>query len=270
LAGDEQKRGDDEDREEDDYRLQGSLWEAGEREDPGHVDGNADENQSGESGGRSDLCSKECVPDCRAEIAHCSDFESLFRGRGNRSNAQWVGSPQPSCLIEETGVMTWLRCPNCGESCKNKAKFCPNCGAALKPADGQPGRVLAGPVAKRPTAAFILSVVAVVGLIVVALSMAFIDDAPGDIGSPVAGLFHSVGTVQFILGLGVLTAAIFLVMGGNDIEMLGSVILALGVVSIASLLLVVAEGTFAVIFLAIPGLLAVAAGLLARRTASSG
>jgi hypothetical protein len=117
---------------------------------------------------------------------------------------------------------------------------------------------------------FVLSIVAVVGMIAVALSMSFIDDAPGDVGSSVAGLFHAVGMVEFILGLGLLVSAIFLVVGGYDVELWGGVILAIGVVSVAALLLVVVEGTFAVIFLAIPGLLAVAAGLLGRRTVAKG
>jgi hypothetical protein len=115
---------------------------------------------------------------------------------------------------------------------------------------------------------FIVSMVAVVGLVAVSLSMSFTDDAPGDIGSPVAGLFHAVGTAEFVLGLGVLVSAMFLVIGGYRVEPWGSVILALGLVSIAALLLIVLEGTFAVIFLAIPGLFAVAAGLLARRTSA--
>jgi hypothetical protein len=130
-----------------------------------------------------------------------------------------------------------------------------------------PGAVSA-PRAK-PAVPFVISVVAVLGLIIVALSMSFIDDAPGDIGSSIAGLFHAVGTVEFILALGVLVSAMFLVVGGFDVELWGSVIMALGLASIAALFVVVLEGTFAVVFLSIPGLLAVVAGFLARRKATT-
>jgi hypothetical protein len=118
--------------------------------------------------------------------------------------------------------------------------------------------------ARRPVVPIVLSVFAVVGLIAVALSMFFIDDAPGDVGSPVAGLFHAVGAVQLVVGLGVLVSAMFLAMGGFDVKKWGSAILGLGVVSVAALLVIVAEGTFAVIFLAVPGALAIVAGFLAR------
>ncbi len=163
-----------------------------------------------------------------------------------------------------------MRCPSCGESSKKSARFCSNCGVALKGAEGGQAPTLAGPAANRPKAPFVLSVVAVVGLIAVALSMSFTDDAPGDIGSPIAGLFHSVGAVQLMIGLGVLTCSIFLQVRGFDAELWGNVILALGLVSVGSLLLIVVEGTFAVIFLAIPGVLAVLGGLLARRSGAAG
>jgi hypothetical protein len=163
-----------------------------------------------------------------------------------------------------------LRCPNCGESHDERAKFCPNCGAAVKPAGAQQDPGSLALVAKRPVLPFVLSLVGTAGLIAVAFSMSFFDDAPGDIGSPVAMLFHSVGAVQFALGLGLLTCSILLLVRRFDSELWGSVILAIGLVSIASLLLVVVEGTFAVIFLAIPGLLAVTAGLSARRSFSKG
>jgi len=114
-------------------------------------------------------------------------------------------------------------------------------------------------------APFILSIVAFVGLIAVALSMSFIDDAPGDIGSPIARLFHAVGAIQLVLGLGVLVSAMFLVIRGSDVKLWGNLILVLGSISIAGQLLMVVEGAFAVIFLAIPGLLAVVGGLLVRR-----
>jgi len=114
----------------------------------------------------------------------------------------------------------------------------------------------------------LLSLVAVVGLIAVALSMSFFDDAPGDVGSPVAGLFHAVGAVQLLLGLGVLVSAMFLAMRAFDVKTWGNAIVGLGAASIASLVVIVAEGTFAVVFLAVPGLLAVIAGLLAKRTAA--
>jgi hypothetical protein len=158
-----------------------------------------------------------------------------------------------------------LHCPSCGESCKKSAKFCPNCGTALTNASGQQAPDIATRAAKTPVVPLVLSVVAVVGLFAVAITMSFIDDAPGDIGSPVAMLFHSVGTVEFILGLAVLTSTAFVLLNGIDVGTWGSAILALGLVSVAATLLIVAEGTFAVIFLAIPGLLAVAAGLSARR-----
>ena len=124
------------------------------------------------------------------------------------------------------------------------------------------------PIARRPIVPIVLSVFAVVGLIAVALSMSFIDDAPGDVGSPVAGLFHAVGAVQLVVGLGVLVSAMFLAMGGFDVRKLGSAILGLGAVSVAALLVIVAEGTFAVIFLAVPGVLAIVAGFLARNAAA--
>ena len=161
-----------------------------------------------------------------------------------------------------------MRCANCGESHEKRAKFCPNCGVALRPADGQepPSSVT---TAKRPAASILVATVAVFGLIAVALSMSFFDDAPGDVGSPVAGLFHAVGAIQLVIGLGVLVSAMFLAMRGVEAKTGGTAILGLGAVSIAALLVIVAEGTFAVIFLAIPGLLAVIAGLLARRATAS-
>lgn len=163
--------------------------------------------------------------------------------------------------------MGLLRCANCGESYEERAKFCPNCGVALKPAQGQEYPPSA-PAARRPVVSILLSLVAVVGLIAVALSMSFFDDAPGDVGSPVAGLFHAVGAVQLLLGLGVLVSAMFLAMRAFDVKTWGNAIVGLGAASIASLVVIVAEGTFAVVFLAVPGLLAVIAGLLAKRTAA--
>ena len=115
---------------------------------------------------------------------------------------------------------------------------------------------------------FALAAVSVIGLIAVAATMSFTDDAPGEIGSSTASTFHAVGAVQFMLGLGVLVSAVFLAMRGFDGRLWGRAIQALGLVSIAALLLVVAEGTFAAIILAIPGILAVGAGSLARRAAT--
>ena len=124
--------------------------------------------------------------------------------------------------LSEQGVATsQVQCPSCGESCKKTARFCPSCGVALEATEGRQELTQVGPAANRPTVPLILSMVAVIGLVAVALSMSFIDDAPGEIGSPVAGLFHSVGAVQFILGLGVLTSVVFLLMKGFDEESVG-------------------------------------------------
>ena len=133
----------------------------------------------------------------------------------------------------------------------------------------QQSPAVVAPGSKKPVLAFVVSLVAVVGLIAVAISMSFIDDAPGDVGSPIASTFHAVGAVQLILGLGVLVSAIFLVIKGFDVKMWGTAILGLGILSILALLVIVAQGTFAVIFLALPGLLAVVSGLLARRGAAT-
>jgi hypothetical protein len=95
--------------------------------------------------------------------------------------------------------------------------------------------------------------------------MSFVADAPGEVGSPVADLFHTVGEVQFALGLGVLVSGVLLAMRGFDVRTWGNIVLGLGLVSIAALLVILAQGTFAVIFLSIPGLLAIVAGAMARR-----
>lgn len=135
-------------------------------------------------------------------------------------------------------------------------------------APSQP-RVVANVTLKKPLMPFVLSVIAFLGLIAVALSMSFVDDAPGDVGSPLAGLFHAVGAVQLVVGLGVLVSAIFIMLSGFDVKLWGAAIVGLGLVSIAALLAIVLAGTFAVIFLAIPGVLAVVAGVLARRSKAS-
>ena len=154
-----------------------------------------------------------------------------------------------------------MRCPNCGESNKKDARFCSNCATPLS---GVAGRVERD--GKRPLGAFAISMVAVVGMIAVSLSMSFVDDAPGDIGSPIEGVFHAAGALQLLLGLGVMVSAMFLVIRGFDVELWGKIIAGLGALSVAIELAVVVGGTFAVIFLAIPGALAVVGGALAART----
>jgi zinc ribbon protein len=160
-----------------------------------------------------------------------------------------------------------LFCPNCGETYRGGAKFCPNCGVALGGAGTGEPLTAAGAATRRPVLAFVLSVVASLGLIAVALSMSFVDDAPGYVGSPAAALFRAVGTVQLIVGLAVLIAALLMLTSGATAMPWGSAILCLGLASIAAQLVIVLEGTFAVILLGIPGLVAVVAGFLARRTA---
>jgi hypothetical protein len=157
-----------------------------------------------------------------------------------------------------------LYCPNCGEPYGERAKFCSNCGLSLSGLPKSPPVRAAG----RPVAPFVVSLFAVAGLLAVAFFMSFVYDAPGQVGSSIAQLFHAVGAIQLALGLGVLISAIFLVMRGFSGKLLGGAMLGLGAVSILALLVIVAEGTFAVIFLAVPGLLAVVAGLMARRSAA--
>ena len=168
-----------------------------------------------------------------------------------------VGSV-PVRLNCKQGVNATLRCPNCGEDLKDTAKFCSNCGLAIANATPVPH----GP---RPVVPFVLSVISFIGMVAVAISMTFIYDAPGDVGSPIEAIFHEVGAVEFIVALGVLVSAIFLVLRGFDARRWAGAIAGLGVFSVAALLVVVAEGTFAVIFLSLPGIVAVAAGLLGRR-----
>lgn len=118
---------------------------------------------------------------------------------------------------------------------------------------------------RRPTAAVGLGLVAFLGLTTVGLAMSFVYDAPGEIGSPIEDTFHAIGVVELLLGLGVLVCAIFLVIGGYDVELWGTAMLGLGLIAALSLLIVAAEGTFAVVFLCVPGLLAALGGFLARR-----
>ena len=73
-------------------------------------------------------------------------------------------------------------------------------------------------------------------------------------------MFQGVGTVQLILALGVLVSTTFLMVKGFDVKMWGCAIFGLGLISVAARLLIAAEGTFAVIFLAIPWVLVVLAG----------
>lgn len=154
-----------------------------------------------------------------------------------------------------------MRCPNCGESNKRGAKFCSNCATPLS------GLEAATPEPRTPIVPAVLSVVAFVGMIGAAVSMSLVDDAPGDVGSSLESTFRAVGTVQLVLALGVLVCAIFLALKALDLELWGNLVFSLGALSVATLLVIVAEGTFAVVFLAVPGLLAVAAGVLARRAA---
>lgn len=102
-------------------------------------------------------------------------------------------------------------CSNCGAEIDKKAEICPKCGVRVEPLRPQ---IEAAPGAEKPTAAFILSLIAGVLILVGGIGYAFLGAICGSLVgmvSPGAGalifLYMSLG---LICGIGVIIGAVMI------------------------------------------------------------
>lgn len=114
----------------------------------------------------------------------------------------------------------------------------------------------------------LLAALAGLGMLLVGYVMTALSSAPGLVGSPIAQLFHQVGSVHYILGVLMLSSSSLLYSSASRARTWGLACALVGIASIGSFFLVAATGAAGALILAPPGLLGAAAGYWAARRKS--